>query len=538
MRPSSSTKAGGLAILATASALSLAVGCKQEQGWSQLKRLDSFQQVRLNAVDLLVVIDNSCSMVEEQDNLANNFDALIGIFEEADVDWRIAVTTTDVEMRRYRGLLVGGDDEIILRGPTGELERVEFDRSWGAQRGRSLSLSADLHRAAFNDLSTSWCASGALYSADSYGTPGQLNPRCDGQPHEAPAPAEDTGPRPPLVNDLVISEIMSMPNGRDSLCEWFELTNTSADTLSLDGIVLHDAGRNRVPFPDGVRVPPRAAFVVGRSADRTENCDTPVDLALGEGFSLNDDIRVIERAMPDARELFSEQVAQGTIGTGIEMGLEGARLTFEEPYYSEHNQSWLRPEANLSILFVTDEEDASPLPVHDYVRYFTDLKGDAAYRDRSMVNLSGVIGKDVPPREDVPACESAAGVAWYGRRYLEAINTTDGLSESICSQDFAPIVSRLGLTLSGLELEFGLSDYPRLETLEVRLYDAGAADAPRDQVDAHLVGVLQRDVDFTYVFERNVLRFEEAQVPPSEYIVTAEYDLLPAGQRPGQEDAL
>lgn len=511
-----------------------AVGCRQDQGWTQLKRHDSFQQVRMNAVDLLVVIDNSCSMVEEQDNLARNFDSLIGIFEEAEVDWRIAVTTTDVEVRRYRGLLMGGDDEIILRGPSGELERVEYDRTWGATRGTSLALSADMHRAAFNDLPSSWCASTASFGSGSFGTPGAWNPRCDGQAHEAPSPQPDSGPRAPVVNDLVISEIMSMPAGQDSLCEWFEIANTSHDTLALDGIDVLDAGRNMASFPEGTTIGPRGLLVVGRSTDRAANCDTPVDVAFAEGLSLHDDLRVIDRTMPDGRELFSEQVAQGTIGTGIEMGLEAARLVFEEPYYTEHNEAWLREEASLSILVVSDEEDASPWPVNDYIRYYTDLKGDAAYRDRSMVNFSAVIGKDRPPREDVPACESDSGVAWYGRRYLEAVQVTDGLSESICSADFAPIVSRLGLTLSGLEAEFGLSDYPRLETLVVKLYDDEADEAPRDEVEAHLVRVLERDVDFTYVFERNVLRFEAEQVPPSEYIVTAEYDLLPAGQRPGE----
>ena len=54
-------------------------------------------------------------MIEEQGNLTRNFDVLIDIFELAEVDWQIAVTTTDVEDARYRGLVMRGDDEIILR---------------------------------------------------------------------------------------------------------------------------------------------------------------------------------------------------------------------------------------------------------------------------------------------------------------------------------------------------------------------------------------------------------------------------------------
>ena len=55
------------------------VGCS-DQTFTQLTVLDVFQQDRTNAVDLLVVIDNSCSMIEEQENLARNFEELINTF--------------------------------------------------------------------------------------------------------------------------------------------------------------------------------------------------------------------------------------------------------------------------------------------------------------------------------------------------------------------------------------------------------------------------------------------------------------------------
>jgi hypothetical protein len=50
-----------------------------------------------NKVDVLLVIDNSGSMGEEQANLAANFAAFVGTLEDAGADYRIAVTTTDVQ---------------------------------------------------------------------------------------------------------------------------------------------------------------------------------------------------------------------------------------------------------------------------------------------------------------------------------------------------------------------------------------------------------------------------------------------------------
>lgn len=497
----------------------LLAGCS-EYAYTSNKNVDVFQQSRRNSVDLLVVVDNSCSMVEEQDNLAKNFDALLSIFELAEVDWQIGVTTTDVESERYRGLLMGGDDEIVLSGSSGEIDRVEYDRTWAFEASEALQLDPNAYDSVSNDSLSSWCAATESFGA-SMGTPGAWNSPCASGAGSPPAGGTDDGPRSAAAGDLVITEIMAQSMGSDAYCEWFEVTNLSDDTLDLGGVVVSDMGTNEATIETGAMVGPYEAMVIGRSTDSALNCDTPIDVALAEGFSLNDNQTVITPDTDAAGDLFGELVAQGTIGTGIEMGLEAARLVFTEPYFSESNQGFLRDEANLSMLFVSDEDDVSPYPVDDYLRFFTDLKGDEAYRDHSRLNMSAVIGRDVPPRDDLPACESDNGVAYYGRRYLEVANETDGLVESICEEDFAPIVERLGLTLSGLLLEFELSGLPKLDTLVVKLYE--------DDTDESFVSDLTRDVDYAYVSEGNRIRFEEQQVPPSEYFIVAEYEVLPTG---------
>ncbi len=614
---SNSSSKLGLAVLV----LSAALSCTNETTFYEQTRIDSFQQERRNAVDLLIVIDNSCSMVEEQDNLAQNFSALIDTFAAADVDWRLAVTTTDVETDRYRGLLMAGDDEVILRwpfsplpdadsdglsdadeatqgtslldsdsdddgvidgvevhvdstdpndetdfvadavdsdsdglsdaaenligsdpddddtndngtldgdevaanndpSPRGELDRVAYDRDWPFEKGYSLMLDGEKWRSTFNDNSANFCTSDTEFDTGSFGTPGERNPSCaTGAQVEPENTGDDEGPRVPRPGDVFVTEIMAQSGGLDSNCEWVELGSRSADTLDLSGLIIHDLGRNAVLIPEGTTLSPNGVMVVGRELDVAVNCNTPVDLAYPEGFSLNDNIKVIDVDTPDGDEIFSELVAQGTIGTGIEMGLEGARLVFEPEYYADFNDSWLRDDANLSILFVSDENDVSPYPVDAYLRYFTDLKGDRAYRDRQVVNLSAVVGKDEPPVDDVPSCESASGFAGYGLRYIEAANATEGLVESICEEDFAPIITNLGLTLSGLGVEFALSETPDPDSLEVGLYREATTDS--------FERPLERGVDFQFICEGNLLRFAPDQVPPSEWYVTATYERLP-----------
>ncbi len=539
--------------------LAVGLGACTEYGYTEIKQQDFFRQDRRNAVDLLVVVDNSCSMVEEQQNLARNFLALISTFEEADVDWQIAATTTDVEIAKFRGRLIRGEDEVILRGPTGEIDRVEYSSGWGMEVDVAHMFPGDdLSRLRFswNDNPDNWCpATTELGETGLRGTPGARNPGCAGEaPWTPPTGEVDEGPRAPRSGDLVITELLTQAAREDGdallNCEWVEITSQSKDTLDLTQLSILDGGRNHigpsgpVSFPDGSTVAPYGVFVVGRTDHAA--CGLPSDAyTFASGFSLMDDEVVVTRDTPFAAEQFSEMVALGTTGSGIEMGLEAARLSFlghpltppveeagarptDVAYYTEFNGAWLRDEAALSLLFVSDEDDLSPYAVDAYIRWFEALKGDPGHRDPSLVTLSAVVGKDRPPNPSLPACESPSGVAGYALRYLVAASRTGGLTESICDEDFAPVVERLGLTLSGLNLRFVLSRWPNVDTLTVKLYaDESTESFVRDLIPGE---------DFTYEAPCKRLIFTEDQVPPSEHYVVATYSALPPGQVPPDAD--
>jgi hypothetical protein len=59
-------------------------------------RIDTYEQQAASKVDVLWVIDNSGSMASRQENLAKNFQSFIDLFSKGAVDFRIAVTTTDI----------------------------------------------------------------------------------------------------------------------------------------------------------------------------------------------------------------------------------------------------------------------------------------------------------------------------------------------------------------------------------------------------------------------------------------------------------
>lgn len=68
---------------------------------------DSFAQNPAPA-DVLFIIDNSCSMEEEQNGIGTNLAAFLGFAQGANLDYQIAVTTTDTTQAGEHGVFVGG----------------------------------------------------------------------------------------------------------------------------------------------------------------------------------------------------------------------------------------------------------------------------------------------------------------------------------------------------------------------------------------------------------------------------------------------
>lgn len=76
------------------------------QGASGQQQSESFVQNASNPLDIVLVVDNSGSMLEEQANLASKLSALLSAVEAT--DWRIGITSTD--------LLDGGLVRLISKG--------------------------------------------------------------------------------------------------------------------------------------------------------------------------------------------------------------------------------------------------------------------------------------------------------------------------------------------------------------------------------------------------------------------------------------
>ena len=215
---------------------------------------------------------------------------------------------------------------------------------------------------------------------------------------------------------------------------------------------------------------------------------------------------------------FQDRVTVGTDGSDQEKGLAAALDALSEPKASGINEGFLRPDAVLSIIFVSDEDDCSDgdllagedgracyereedlEPVKQYVDAFKALKDDTNGR----VLTSGIIGPD--------AGSSDCPDTWPGHRYRSVSQATGGIVGSICDADYSGIMDQMGLAVSGVLSVFQLSNIPVYETLEVGVDDRLIPEDP--------------DRGWTYDEEYYTIRFDGDYVPERGTVVTITYEI-------------
>jgi Abnormal spindle-like microcephaly-assoc'd, ASPM-SPD-2-Hydin len=166
------------------------------------------------------------------------------------------------------------------------------------------------------------------------------------------------------------------------------------------------------------------------------------------------------------------------------------------PFPNDGNAGFLRDDARLALLAVSDADDAndvvSPPPVTDYVRRLAQVKKGAL----DLISFAGI----VPLR----TCSTAEGI---GTRYMEIARQLHGHLEDIC--DLSNFGSLLDKSLGDLLLpltSFPLSAYPRDPSSIVVTVDGATV------------------TQWTYDAASNRIVFPGSAVPPPGSHITARYE--------------
>ncbi|HEX8437686.1 choice-of-anchor D domain-containing protein [Archangium sp.] len=210
--------------------------------------------------------------------------------------------------------------------------------------------------------------------------------------------------------------------------------------------------------------------------------------------------RIITPSTPSAASVFAYNTRVGVCHWN-EMGLEAMYRALSEPLVfneddprtplaHDGNAHFLRQDASLAVIVVTDEEDFSPQPVSFYETFLEGLKGG----DASKVVFSAIAGP-----KDLGSCPKASS---SGHRYIQLAEATGGVVESICTPHWADSLKRTAERISASTRGFPLSERPldtsrievRVDGVEVKtgwtydgathsiLFQKGAVPAPGSHV--------------------------------------------------------
>ncbi|PTL77467.1 choice-of-anchor D domain-containing protein [Vitiosangium sp. GDMCC 1.1324] len=182
----------------------------------------------------------------------------------------------------------------------------------------------------------------------------------------------------------------------------------------------------------------------------------------------NSSPRIITPATPSAESVFAYNTNVGVCHWN-EQGLEAMYRALSDPLVfnvddprtplpMDGNAGFLREDAKLAVIAISDEEDFSPQPESFYETFLLGLKGE----DHSKVIFSAIVGPN-----DLSTCPRASS---SGSRYIQLAQNTGGVVESICTPNWADSLERLSESAFGLNRAFPLSEKPSDPTrIEVKV---------------------------------------------------------------------
>ena len=174
--------------------------------------------------------------------------------------------------------------------------------------------------------------------------------------------------------------------------------------------------------------------------------DYHVGVVTTDDSTLQGPIPIITPSTPDALEAFSEAVDLGSMGSAIEQGLEFGWGAVSPPLTDpgNTNDGFVREDAALHVIFVSDEADQSPDPVEEYVQRFQSIKD---HPDR--VKLSAFVATN------------------WSVRYQQAAAMTGGMVEFLEVPDWGAVVTQLAWLSDGQRRSFPLSHEPLAGSITV-----------------------------------------------------------------------
>lgn len=200
-------------------------------------------------------------------------------------------------------------------------------------------------------------------------------------------------------------------------------------------------------------------------------------IVASDGGRLRGMTKIITNMTTDPRRVFEQNTTFPSSRSRWEQGLRMTELGLTSPNIDsgQPNAGFLRPNAALAIIVLTNEDDSSFGTTDHYARVFRALKGKG---NENLVSFS-VIGGSLPN-----GCVSPGESGLYGStadpavRYGEVATKTGGIIGSICDASFEQTLIRIAQALNTLKRVFPLTLPPIANSVSVTVNGAAIAQDP------------------------------------------------------------
>jgi hypothetical protein len=227
----------------------------------------------------------------------------------------------------------------------------------------------------------------------------------------------------------------------------------------------------------------------------------------------------IESTTPDPVGKFESRASVGSGGSADERGFDAAKAALTDPLLSAENAGFLRTDSTLSVIVLSDENDASSQTASKFVSWFESLRTDP---DKTTFNAFvgdrgfGCTGGDIWAGDFIEATG--------GDKYIDAADATGGFFASICSDDFSSPVINMARSSAGMKSTFTLTETPSdVSRLEVVV---DGADCPADAIDG-----------YSYDATSNSITFHGSWFPDANAVIEVAYPVDESCNSPGSTGA-
>lgn len=219
--------------------------------------------------------------------------------------------------------------------------------------------------------------------------------------------------------------------------------------------------------------------------------------------------KVLSNSTSGFSSILATRLNLGTQGRDVERGISSLLSVLSDSYLNGDGRGFLRKEALLAVIALTNEDDQSAQSVDDVIRSLDQLKGHFDNGDRAWtLNLIGTLSNS-------GTCETNTENGYIERsdKYIELAQKSKGVTESICSTNLVPAVRNIKSRIIQVLTDYKLDRVPNIASIQVF---ANNVLVPRSNLNG-----------WDYIADGNLIRFYGTYIPAADVMVRV--DFLPAG---------